>query len=653
MTEARIGNHGRKGMVIKTKHRCSCTSSSFCHLLFLLKGLRLQGILVVYPAGIPCGLPSRKFPLTEDYFKRICAIDITIKRDDGAYLIWIITTNDISEYTSVKGSTSNSIIPPLHKFQSVFNFQFQFTDQCSFKKFQINIQFHLNNSKSPWLLPYASYFDLVSNFQFPSPTKFNALKKHPKITYQLVYICLIQGLSSTLSQSNPTQHHSLSYFLVNLWRWFNLMIGTQPKCVGNGLEGLKEEHVLLRGLTMALPSSSYTQFWYSMCLGSSFVGGFIQFWALEVDIVVNFTVLLNSRNISKRYLMPWYIFVSIFSWVFILVLGPLLSSLDVRTICGAAVPASVQQQNRVETQCFTGHVYPGDDVDPPVSATCLRRHLNVDFGTLNETPSDTNTENVAGLRVSGSDTCKVQPSAQINGSILPRISMDLLGGWLCLRYFMLKLNFYKYAMTFWPQIRECMERAEVGVDVGIILRAQVYMLSTSLLAVLVALQRLTNGPKGFRVKVNEMQTVFKYGNYFRSTKAETNTPNQVLPTFSCDKKKVVAGVVPAIQKASVYSGKGCEIMQVAVSWFIECNFILTPHEENFGAQYWSPNLKLLESIQNQPAVLMVYHHAKPLGSVEEDADDDGFLSEEERFNAIEYENVYLAFDPEKSPKFNC
>ncbi|PWA56525.1 hypothetical protein CTI12_AA070260 [Artemisia annua] len=66
----------------------------------------------------------------------------------------------------------------------------------------------------------------------------------------------------------------------------------------------------------------------------------------------------------------------------------------------------------VERQCFTGHVYPGDDVDPPVSATCLRRHLNADFGTLNEAPSDTNTENVAGLRVSGSDTCKVQPAAQ-------------------------------------------------------------------------------------------------------------------------------------------------------------------------------------------------------------------------------------------------
>ena len=48
-----------------------------------------------------------------------------------------------------------------------------------------------------------------------------------------------------------------------------------------------------------------------------------------------------------------------------------------------------------------------------------------------------------------------------------------------------------------------------------------------------------------------------------------------------------------------------------------------------------------------------YNRSKPrVASVEEDADDDGFLSEEERLDAIEYENVHLAFDPEKSPKFN-
>jgi hypothetical protein len=39
--------------------------------------------------------------------------------------------------------------------------------------------------------------------------------------------------------------------------------------------------------------------------------------------------------------------------------------------------------------------------------------------------------------------------------------------------------------------------------------------------------------------------------------------------------------------------------------------------------------------------------------VEEDAADVGFLSEEERFDSIDYDNVHLSFDPEKSPKFNC
>ena len=40
-----------------------------------------------------------------------------------------------------------------------------------------------------------------------------------------------------------------------------------------------------------------------------------------------------------------------------------------------------------------------------------------------------------------------------------------------------------------------------------------------------------------------------------------------------------------------------------------------------------------------------YKRSKPrVASVEEDADDDGFFCEE---------NVHLAFDPEKSPKFIC
>lgn len=37
-----------------------------------------------------------------------------------------------------------------------------------------------------------------------------------------------------------------------------------------------------------------------------------------------------------------------------------------------------------------------------------------------------------------------------------------------------------------------------------------------------------------------------------------------------DKQKHVAGVVPAIEKARLYRGKGGEIMRLAVSRFIEC-----------------------------------------------------------------------------------
>lgn len=37
-----------------------------------------------------------------------------------------------------------------------------------------------------------------------------------------------------------------------------------------------------------------------------------------------------------------------------------------------------------------------------------------------------------------------------------------------------------------------------------------------------------------------------------------------------DKQKSVAGIVPAIEKARLYRGKGGEIMRSAVSRFIEC-----------------------------------------------------------------------------------
>lgn len=49
-----------------------------------------------------------------------------------------------------------------------------------------------------------------------------------------------------------------------------------------------------------------------------------------------------------------------------------------------------------------------------------------------------------------------------------------------------------------------------------------------------------------------------------------------------------------------------------------------------------------------------YKRSKPrVGSVEEDAADVGFLSEEESLDSIDYDNVHLSFDTEKSPKFNC
>lgn len=40
--------------------------------------------LGVAPSGIPRGAPGRQAPLTEEYFRRIEAIDFTIKQDDGA-----------------------------------------------------------------------------------------------------------------------------------------------------------------------------------------------------------------------------------------------------------------------------------------------------------------------------------------------------------------------------------------------------------------------------------------------------------------------------------------------------------------------------------------------------------------------------------------
>lgn len=44
----------------------------------------LASHLGVTPSGLPRGAPGRKLPLGEDYFKRIEAVEFTIKQDDGA-----------------------------------------------------------------------------------------------------------------------------------------------------------------------------------------------------------------------------------------------------------------------------------------------------------------------------------------------------------------------------------------------------------------------------------------------------------------------------------------------------------------------------------------------------------------------------------------
>lgn len=47
--------------------------------------------------------------------------------------------------------------------------------------------------------------------------------------------------------------------------------------------------------------------------------------------------------------------------------------------------------------------------------------------------------------------------------------------------------------------------------------------------------------------------------------------------FLSDLQKQVAGVVPAIEKARLYRGKGGEIMRSAVSRYIECTSIVHVH----------------------------------------------------------------------------
>ncbi|KAM0051934.1 putative transferase [Helianthus debilis subsp. tardiflorus] len=45
----------------------------------------IASYLGISPSGLPRGAPGRRFPLTDTYFKRIDAIEFTIKQDDGAF----------------------------------------------------------------------------------------------------------------------------------------------------------------------------------------------------------------------------------------------------------------------------------------------------------------------------------------------------------------------------------------------------------------------------------------------------------------------------------------------------------------------------------------------------------------------------------------
>ncbi|RWR85159.1 pyruvate, phosphate dikinase regulatory protein 1, chloroplastic isoform X1 [Cinnamomum micranthum f. kanehirae] len=65
------------------KHACQLWGVPFTDIL----GPTTEAIAThigVSPSGIPRGAPGRNLPLTKDYFKRIEAVEFTIKQDDGA-----------------------------------------------------------------------------------------------------------------------------------------------------------------------------------------------------------------------------------------------------------------------------------------------------------------------------------------------------------------------------------------------------------------------------------------------------------------------------------------------------------------------------------------------------------------------------------------
>ncbi|XP_076959419.1 putative pyruvate, phosphate dikinase regulatory protein, chloroplastic [Bidens hawaiensis] len=72
-----------ENMAASARHACKRWGVPSTDLLSPITDA-ISSHLGVSPSGLPRGAPGRKFPLTEDYFKRIDAIEFTIKQDDGA-----------------------------------------------------------------------------------------------------------------------------------------------------------------------------------------------------------------------------------------------------------------------------------------------------------------------------------------------------------------------------------------------------------------------------------------------------------------------------------------------------------------------------------------------------------------------------------------
>ncbi|XP_071690613.1 probable pyruvate, phosphate dikinase regulatory protein, chloroplastic [Rutidosis leptorrhynchoides] len=70
-------------MAASARHACKVWGVSSIDILRPIIDA-IASHLGVSPSGLPRGAPGRKFPLTDDYFKRIDAIEFTIKQDDGA-----------------------------------------------------------------------------------------------------------------------------------------------------------------------------------------------------------------------------------------------------------------------------------------------------------------------------------------------------------------------------------------------------------------------------------------------------------------------------------------------------------------------------------------------------------------------------------------